>query len=274
VSCPRRTPAAQPPPKPEGKATRRGAGLAIAAAALLAGGLAFIGIAGTQISWIEREAAAPSRSLGLFTSLPILWRETEDIADLLKTDAPPHWAVAALARQGMVIPLDTLGGNLSRIDVLVMAQPRALSPPENVALDAWVRRGERVLLFADPMLTEDSAFAPGDRRRPQDIAMLSPILGRWGLRLEFDEGQPPGPREGKTSWGTIPVDLAGRFAALSNRSPCRIEADGLVAECRVGRGRVLAIADAALLGIAPTGQDRAARETLLAEVIALTARTE
>ena len=67
----------------------------------------------------------------------------------------------------------------------MMIQPRPLSPQENVALDNWVAAGGRLLLFADPALTEDSAFAIGDRRRPQDVVLLSPILARWGLELEL-----------------------------------------------------------------------------------------
>ena len=50
-----------------------------------------------------------------------------------------------------------------------------------------MRGGGRVLLFADPMLTRHSAFALGDRRRPQDVVLLSPILARWRLELQFDE---------------------------------------------------------------------------------------
>jgi len=226
----------------------------------MAGGAAY-----TAVSGIGRDGApaASTRSIGLFTSLPILWRETGDIADLLRTDAPPHWAGTALAEQGRVTPLDMLETGLSRIDILVMAQPRALLPQENVALDTWVRGGGRVLLFADPMLTADSAFALGDRRRPQDIAMLSPILGRWGLRLEFDQGQPAGPRVAHVLGAAMPVDLAGRFAVTSTDSLCRIAGEGLLAECRIGKGRLVAIADAALLD-AGTGEDRRDRARVLA----------
>ena len=54
-------------------------------------------------------AAPPAQALGLFTSLPIVWGEAASAADLLRADAPPHWARAALARHGALRPLDTLG---------------------------------------------------------------------------------------------------------------------------------------------------------------------
>lgn len=207
----------------------------------------------------------PKPKIGLFTTLPILWRETGDLGELLSGDAPPHWAQAALAAHGAVQPLDTLAGQSGTLPLpgdalLVMAQPRGLSPSENVALDDWVRAGGRVLLFADPLLTAESAFAIGDRRRPQDVVLLSPILARWGLELQFDEDQLPGAREVRLLGGAIPVNLPGRFAA---RGPaCRLLADGLAARCRIGAGHVLAVADAALLEVGMAG-DKTVRSGML-----------
>ena len=37
---------------------------------------------------------------GLFTTLPILWNETADVAGLIKADQAPHWARAELAARG------------------------------------------------------------------------------------------------------------------------------------------------------------------------------
>ena len=147
-------------------------------------------------------------TLGLYTSLPIAWNESADIGSLLASDGPIHWALPVLKSHGEFVPLDTLAASdgtlpLPQDATLVLAQPRPLSPQENVALDDWVRKGGHVLLLADPMLTAESAFAPGDPRRPQDIAMLSPILARWGLELEFDEAQEAGEPSGRDSGGAV-----------------------------------------------------------------------
>ena len=197
------------------------------------------------------KAQAPGAPLALFTSLPVYWAEAADLATTLKGEQPPHWARTAIEAERPLRPIDsldaaTLGGRRD----LLMVQPRPLSPAENVALDAWVAGGGALLLFADPALTSDSSFALGDRRRPQDIVLLSPILARWGLRLEIDAAQAVGERAASLGEGvTVPVNLPGRFAAIAGGRPdasCRIEAEGLLAECRIGRGQVLAIADAAL----------------------------
>ena len=184
--------------------------------------------------------------LGLFTSLPLYWAEAPDLAAMLAPEGEVHWARVALESRYGLRPLDTLEGLTTREPrYLLMVQPRPLSPAENVALDDWVRRGGRVLLFADPALTQDSAFALGDRRRPQDTVLLSPILTRWGLTLAFDEDRPPGERTVALAGVQLPVNLPGRLVSAPGGS-CRFEADGLRALCLVGQGRVTVIADAAL----------------------------
>lgn len=176
-----------------------------------------------------------------------MWSDEADLS--LKAAAP--WSRAVFERHGRPVPLDRLDGEpghdpLAGLARLVLAQPRALGPRENVALDAWVRRGGRLLLLADPLYTGHSRYPLGDPRRPQAIAMLSPILGHWGLRLDFDPDQPAGVHRA-TALGTgLPVEMAGRFA-LAGAAGCRIWDEGLVATCAIGRGRILAVADATVL---------------------------
>lgn len=198
------------------------------------------------------EQPASRTSIGLFGTLPILWRETDDVSDILAARAAPHWALQVMEEAGAVRPIDMLAPEgsqepLAAIELLVMAQPRPLSPQENVALDEWVRRGGHVLLFADPMLTAHSAFPLGDKRRPQDTVLLSPILGRWGLRLEVDEDQPAGERLVESDSGQIPVNLPGRLVPERGAGDCKVDRAGLVARCGVGDGFVTVVADAAVL---------------------------
>ncbi len=188
--------------------------------------------------------------IGLFTSLPILWSEQADLARIVDDDSPPHWARGEIERLGRPVALDTLL-DLGSIDRLIVAQPRALAPDENVALDQWVRQGGKVLLIADPMLTQESAFPLGDRRRPQDIVMLSPIFGRWGLTLHFDEAQQAGEHlaEREIAGASLPVNLPGHFTpgGRGHEARCAISPSGLLARCRIGKGHALLLADAALL---------------------------
>lgn len=206
-----------------------------------------VALLGAAAWWQRSRAAPPSAPLGLFTSLPILWSEAGDVAGMLAAQDAPHWARSGLAAAGPLRPLDLLtADSLQSVRKLVVIQPRPLSGPENVALDNWVRGGGQLLLFADPALTAESAFSLGDRRRPQDIVLLSPILRRWGLDLQFDEDQPGGERIAAVGNASVPVNLPGRFVLLQSGGACRSIADGLAATCRIGRGRIMAVADAAL----------------------------
>ena len=184
--------------------------------------------------------------LGLMGTIPLYWGEEAAFGDALSGNATHHWARAQLETRYALHPLDTLSADsLAGLDFLLLAQPRALSGSENVALDAWVRAGGRLLLFADPLLTGESRFAIGDRRRPQGAILLSPILGHWGLRLEFDDSR----REGfvlAAGTGQIPVNLPGRFVSEGG---CEVDSEGLLARCAIGEGRVVAVADAALLDL-------------------------
>lgn len=198
----------------------------------------------------DAEPEAGKNSVGLFTTLPIYWGEGADISSILSGGGETDWVRGLIEQRFAITPLDALEPDtIEGTQRLIMAQPRPLAPSENVALDQWVREGGRLLIFADPMLTRHSEFAIGDRRRQQDVVVLSPILTRWGLELFFDEDQPEGERWVKAYGGEFPANLAGRFAlrAPGEEAECFVSETGLLAQCNVGKGRVTLLADAAVL---------------------------
>ncbi len=205
-------------------------------------------LAALQGSALSAEGEPARSRLALMGTIPIYWGEAETFDDHINGEAHQHWARAELERGFDLQPLDFLSAeNLDGQQFLLMAQPRGLAAQENVALDNWVRVGGRLLLFADPVMTGHSQFPFGDRRRPQDIALLSPILSHWGLELHFDEGQQPGPRVVEHFAVPLPVNQAGRLVAVDGRFECTVSAAGIIAHCALGTGEVLILADAALL---------------------------
>ena len=208
--------------------------------------------------------------LGLMGTIPIYWGESEAFGDVLSGKGSAHWARARLETRFTLEPLDTLTAeNLAGLDYLLLAQPRALSGAENVALDAWVRQGGHLLLFADPMLTGGTHFAIGDRRRPQDVALLSPILAHWGLTMEFDVEAPEGFALVDGGRVPIPVNRAGRFALTPGGGACTLAARRVLARCRIGKGSATILADAATLDLYdPHPQAPGALESLVAESFA------
>ena len=221
-------------------------------AALLAGALALLpaGLPVMGQGVLAREAPAAQGDarppLALMGTIPIFWGEAEEFADLLNGGGSPHWARAPLEGHYRLQPLDSLSAaTLAPHARLLMAQPRTLSPAENVALDAWVRAGGRLLLLADPLMTGESRFAIGDRRRPQDVALLSPILGHWGLELQFDDSGSGGLVLADAGGFALPVNLPGRLFAQQGGACTVTGAHAVAAQCRLGAGQVLVIADAA-----------------------------
>ncbi len=231
--------------------------------------LLLVALAAAALLWPKDRPAPPEqrRALGLFTSLPIYWGEAEDLSSLLDDAGEPHWVRAELEASYDLQPLDVLtADHLASLTNLLIAQPRALAAAENVALDDWLRGGGHALLFADPVLTQHSRFALGDARRPMDTVLLSPILAHWGLELRFDDNQPSGLHLAKVLGASVPVEEAGTLIALSgaDESECELLTDGLAAQCELGKGTILILADAAVLdGEGDTSLHRDALSLLL-----------
>lgn len=154
--------------------------------------------------------------------------------------------IRILSARYEVVPLARLDRNLLADSILIMAQPRALAGEELVAVDAWVRSGGKVLVFIDPELFWPSELPLGDPRRPPPIGLLDPLLSHWGLVLVSPAITDSGP-EGAIAIGqsSVAVAWAGRWQTRDRR--CKVESDGFIADCGVGKGRALLVADADLL---------------------------
>lgn len=189
--------------------------------------------------------------LGLFTTLPIYWGEG-GMEDILAGETEPDWVRTELETKFEIVPLDTLEAEaLEGLDRVLLAQPRPLSPSENVAFDSFLTGGGDAVIMADPMLTRHSEFGIGDRRRPQDVVLLSPIFARMGVELLFDEDQPSGERLVAHYDYRFPVNLAGRFekrdSGGGSSRTCWVYDNGLLAQCAYGGGEAFLYADAAIL---------------------------
>lgn len=185
-------------------------------------------------------------ALGFMTTLPLQWSEGGIEAAVI-ADAAPHPAFARLSAAYQLVPVDSLD-DIDRLKLLLLAQPRAMSPEELVKLDAWVRSGGRLLLLADPALQWGSLYPLGDKRRPLFTSMLSPLFSHWGVELvlPIDEAEPVSVRE--IDGLTIRTRTPGEWRNKSDTNQvCKIDAKAIYADCAVGKGRALLIADADLL---------------------------
>lgn len=229
--------------------------LALAAAAglaLLAGAL--LSFAGPAA---DRRHDRQRPELMLLTTLPIVFPER------MMLDAAGSPVLEALEARYRVVPISTAGaGELGERRLLLMAQPQAQPAEALVELDRWVRRGGRVLLLADPALEWPSERPLGDRFRPPASFADTGLLGHWGLRLQPPLARGPASR----TIGGVEIRSSSVGALVATGPPCTPEGSGLVARCRIGRGRATVIADSDFLNPdSVEGADAAANFDLLVD---------
>ena len=207
------------------------------------------------------EQGAPRHKLLLLTSLPLVFGEQFSL------EAKGSPVLSALRERYDVAPISVSSTpELAKGDLLLMAHPLPQTPENLVTLDAWVRRGGRVLLLADPMLEWPSERPLGDPLRPPAMFMDTGLLQHWGIRLDAPDQRGPQARQ-----------LAGREVLTSSpgalKGKCDISADGLVAHCQVGKGRATIVADADILDVDhPDGPADHNVEAILAELASLAER--
>lgn len=200
--------------------------------------------------------AAERAALGLMTSLPLYWPMGAGIEAIASGQAAPPWQRRVIEARYALMPVDTLSpipalaegapdtDPLAQLERLAIIQPRGLSPADNVALDAWVRAGGRLLIALDPALTGEYDLPLGDPRRPTDSALIPPVVARWGLAVSFDEAQAAAVVNQSLAGAALPLALSGQITVSG--SDCTMLAAGAAAQCRVGEGQVTLIADAAV----------------------------
>lgn len=212
--------------------------------------VALIGVSALAFTARQHSTPAAKPRLALLTSLPIVLGENFD----LKHNGSP--SLTALSAQFAVVPISTTSPKeLRKAKLLLLAQPPAQAPENLVALDEWVRAGGRVLLLADPWLEWPSKRPLGDSLRPPPTFVDTGLLAHWGLRLDAPDQRGPVTRSlaGYRVLTVSPGELSGG---------CEISADRLVADCRIGQGRAVIIADADLLNADKLGAE--ARDNLRA----------
>jgi hypothetical protein len=210
----------------------------------------FAGARGYKMS--DGDDAGPKPTLGISTSLPLQWSEGGIEADLAE-DAQPHPVFVRLSAAYKVQPIDDLQKlKAERVRAVLLAQPRALRPAELAAFDSWIRDGGRALVLADPALQWGSLYPLGDKRRPLFTSMLSPLFTHWGLELVLPMNDESAFVIRKLGTANIRTKTPGEWLPRENaKDPiaarCRISAQGLLADCRIGKGRAVLLADADLL---------------------------
>ena len=127
------------------------------------------------------------RVIGIISTLPISGRQANPMAG-----TPPQepWAVISMMRE--IYDVRALGYTMDSIaadiDTLVVIHPKMLPPETTYAIDQFVLRGGKAMLFIDPMAEEDQT--PADPQSgmmvPERGSDAPELLQAWGLRMVAD----------------------------------------------------------------------------------------
>ena len=122
--------------------------------------------------------------IGLITSLPVDGGMTPGMGGMGGTPTPP-WQIMDQMRDFFEVErldadLDEIGED---IDVLVLAQPDALSEIAAYTIDQWILSGGKAIVFADPNL-ESGNNPQGGMPAPSDLTNTKTLLKAWGLTLD------------------------------------------------------------------------------------------
>jgi ABC-type uncharacterized transport system len=199
------------------------------------------------LSACQNQSAEQSQkpAIGVMTALPLFWGEGD--AKLIVQGSDQRAVILKrLGEDRKVLPVDTLSKvSLEKISLLILAQPRLLSGEEIIQLDDWTRRGGKLILFADPILSWPSQLPLGDARRAPLNSLLDPLFNHWGLSLSAK----------LPVTGAIEKQMIfGRVAALvtsgiwrNGNARCTLAAEGIIAECVFGQGKAILVADTDIL---------------------------
>lgn len=214
-----------------------------------AAGLALLLIPGVGATYrgLAVEDGLPARGRGgaveVLSGLPLIWGE-----GAIRMAGPQSSAAWRFLDRGFTLrPVDRIAERGA--GRLLLIQPRAPTPTELVAIDRRIRAGARALILTDPLLRWPSERAFGDPAGPPRVGTLGPLLAHWGLALAGPEDLAATELRDVVLGGErfrLMLETPGRFVR-AGAGACRIRTGGLVADCAVGRGRVLLLADADLL---------------------------
>ncbi len=181
--------------------------------------------------------------------------------------------IRALAERHPIVPVARLDEKVLAGGMLIVAQPRGLAGEELVGLDAWVRQGGKALIFTDPELVWPSDLPLGDPRRAPPIGLLDPLLSHWGLELVSPAMNDDGPVQ-KIVVGRFSVAVAWAGKWRTDNPDCKIESDALIANCRIGKGQVVLVADADMLDERLWQSSGSDNESAVLDMVSRVARSE
>lgn len=120
------------------------------------------------------------RVVGIMSSLPVLGDDEEKA-----------WTFITLLQEFFdVIDLGAKPEKIDQtIDVLMVIHPKGLSDKEYYAIDQYLLRGGKAMIFIDPLSEQDLAQPPSENTGalPEMSSSFNVILDKWGVEIASDK---------------------------------------------------------------------------------------
>jgi len=132
---------------------------------------------------IHQVAYPDKKVIGLISSLPMDGMDEMDMRALQQGQKPEPWVILEQIRQ--YFEVRTLEKDSEKIpadvDIVMLVHPKGISKKTLYAIDQFVLRGGRALVFVDPYSeidTQATGMSPSDTSSGSDLA---PLFAAWGV---------------------------------------------------------------------------------------------
>ncbi|MGR8948259.1 MAG: Gldg family protein [Gammaproteobacteria bacterium] len=124
------------------------------------------------------------RKIGLLTRLPVLANSPDPATGKL---TEREWGAISLLKEVYDVTQvsDTVTEIDAEIDTLIVIHPKKLSAKLLYALDQFVLRGGRAMIFVDPFAEQDQTQPDPENPMvmPDTSSDLAPLFAKWGLQM-------------------------------------------------------------------------------------------
>jgi len=137
---------------------------------------------------IDTAVTRQKKRIGILSSLAVMG---EDISGYMaqmrrmqgQSPRPPWTIVSQLQQQYDVNEVKTDVEEITDVDILLVIHPKDLQEKTLFAIDQYVLKGGRAIIFVDPRCFVDDTKDPFGRQTGEPVSNLEPLLGAWGVRM-------------------------------------------------------------------------------------------
>jgi len=140
---------------------------------------------------IDTAITREKERIGILSSLAVTGEEEGYMAQLRRMQgrAPQQaWTfVTHLRQQYEVKKVEADVEEINDVDILLVVHPKDLSEKTQFAIDQFVLKGGRAIIFVDPRCFVDDTGGPMGRQRSEPVSNLSTLFSTWGVTMPQGE---------------------------------------------------------------------------------------